>query len=61
VEGHRFGLGVSWHPEEGDDPRLLAALVAAAVPPTRRLVLVGSPRGGQAVNFDDGLPSAEPA
>lgn len=30
VEGHRFGLGVQWHPEEGDDLRLFEALVAAA-------------------------------
>jgi gamma-glutamyl-gamma-aminobutyrate hydrolase PuuD len=30
VEGHRFGLGVQWHPEEGDDPRLMTALVEAA-------------------------------
>ncbi len=30
LAGHRFGLGVHWHPEEGDDPRLLAALVEAA-------------------------------
>jgi putative glutamine amidotransferase len=38
VAGHRFGIGVHWHPEEGDDPRLLAALVEAAsgpaAPPT---------------------------
>lgn len=34
VTGHRFGIGVHWHPEEGDDPRLLAGLVeAASVPP----------------------------
>ena len=26
VDGHRFGIGVHWHPEEGDDPRLLTAL-----------------------------------
>ena len=30
LDGHRFGLGVHWHPEEGDDPRLLTALVNAA-------------------------------
>ena len=30
VEGHRFGVGIHWHPEEGDDPRLLAAFVEAA-------------------------------
>jgi putative glutamine amidotransferase len=28
--GHRFVLAVQWHPEEGDDPRLFQALVAAA-------------------------------
>jgi gamma-glutamyl-gamma-aminobutyrate hydrolase PuuD len=33
VDGHRFAVGVSWHPEEGDDLRLLAALVAAAAEP----------------------------
>jgi putative glutamine amidotransferase len=30
LQGHRFGLGVQWHPEEGDDPRLFETLVAAA-------------------------------
>jgi putative glutamine amidotransferase len=29
-EHHPFVLAVQWHPEAGDDPRLLAALVAAA-------------------------------
>ena len=33
VQGHPFGVGVHWHPEEGDDLRLLAALVAAASEP----------------------------
>ena len=35
VAGHRFAVGVHWHPEEGDDPRLMAALVAAAAEPLR--------------------------
>src|ERR1700749_287941 len=30
LEGHRFTVGIQWHPEEGDDLRLLQALVAAA-------------------------------
>ncbi|MFG2001925.1 gamma-glutamyl-gamma-aminobutyrate hydrolase family protein [Spirillospora sp. NPDC048911] len=30
LQGHRFGLGVQWHPEEGDDLRLFEALVAEA-------------------------------
>jgi putative glutamine amidotransferase len=34
VTGHRFGLGVHWHPEEeGEDQRLLTALVEAAAEP----------------------------
>jgi gamma-glutamyl-gamma-aminobutyrate hydrolase PuuD len=28
LQGHRFGIGVQWHPEESDDPRLVEALVA---------------------------------
>ncbi|MEV5703616.1 gamma-glutamyl-gamma-aminobutyrate hydrolase family protein [Actinoallomurus sp. NPDC052274] len=30
LQGHRFGVGVQWHPEEGDDLRLFEALVRAA-------------------------------
>jgi putative glutamine amidotransferase len=30
LQGHKFGIGVQWHPEEGDDGRLFEALVAAA-------------------------------
>ena len=30
VQGHRFGVGVQWHPEEGDDARLFEALISAA-------------------------------
>jgi putative glutamine amidotransferase len=33
--GARFWLGVLWHPEAGDDPRLFEALVAAAAVPAR--------------------------
>jgi len=33
VEGHPFGVGVHWHPEEGEDLRLLTALIAAASEP----------------------------
>jgi len=38
VQGHRFGLGVQWNPEDGDDARLFESLVtvskaAAAVQP----------------------------
>ncbi len=30
VQGHRWGLGVQWSPEDGDDPRLFEALIAVA-------------------------------
>jgi putative glutamine amidotransferase len=30
LQGHRWALGVQWNPENGDDPRLLESLVAAA-------------------------------
>ncbi|QKW36049.1 gamma-glutamyl-gamma-aminobutyrate hydrolase family protein [Actinomadura sp. NAK00032] len=30
LQGHRFGLAVQWHPEEGEDKRLFEALVAEA-------------------------------
>jgi putative glutamine amidotransferase len=33
LQGHRFGLGVQWHPEEGDDLRLFEALVSEAGTP----------------------------
>jgi putative glutamine amidotransferase len=32
LQGHKFGIGVQWHPEEGDDARLFEALVAVARP-----------------------------
>lgn len=30
LQGHRFGIGVQWHPEESDDLRLIEALVTEA-------------------------------
>ncbi len=33
VAEHRFAVGVHWHPEEGDDSRLMTALVEAAAEP----------------------------
>ncbi|WP_449065351.1 gamma-glutamyl-gamma-aminobutyrate hydrolase family protein [Planomonospora algeriensis] len=30
LQGHRFAVGVQWHPERGDDNRLIEALVEAA-------------------------------
>jgi gamma-glutamyl-gamma-aminobutyrate hydrolase PuuD len=36
LPGHRFVIGVQWHPEEDGDPRLFEALVAAAGTPVDR-------------------------
>ncbi|MBF8194240.1 gamma-glutamyl-gamma-aminobutyrate hydrolase family protein [Nonomuraea sp. K274] len=30
LQGHRFGVGVQWHPERGDDNRLFDAFIEAA-------------------------------
>jgi putative glutamine amidotransferase len=30
LTGHRFGIGVQWQPQEGDDQRLITALIEAA-------------------------------
>jgi putative glutamine amidotransferase len=50
VDGHRFGIGVHWHPEEGDDPRLLTAfLEAAAAPRSARSPEPQAPRKPAAV------------
>lgn len=52
ADGCRFAIGVHWHPEEGDDPRILEALVAAAgdrpavVPPRRGSQPGGGQQGG---------------
>jgi gamma-glutamyl-gamma-aminobutyrate hydrolase PuuD len=32
LQGHRFGVGVQWHPERGIDNRLVEALIEAARP-----------------------------
>jgi gamma-glutamyl-gamma-aminobutyrate hydrolase PuuD len=50
VDGHRFGIGIHWHPEEGDDSRLLTALVeAAAAPRSARRPEAQAPRKPVAV------------
>lgn len=46
VGGHRFAIGVHWHPEEQDDPRLIEALVAAAAEGGRTAVPETRKRGG---------------
>jgi putative glutamine amidotransferase len=37
VDGHPFGIGVQWHPEEGSDMRIFDALSAAAAGADRAL------------------------
>jgi hypothetical protein len=50
VDGQRFAIGVHWHPEEGDDPRLLEALIVAAAEPRRAPAPeVRHPSGGSPV------------
>jgi gamma-glutamyl-gamma-aminobutyrate hydrolase PuuD len=50
VDGHRFGIGIHWHPEEGDDSRLITAFVeAAAAPPSARRPEAQAPRKPAAV------------
>jgi putative glutamine amidotransferase len=50
VDGHRFGIGIHWHPEEGDDSRLITAFVeAAAAPRTARRPEAQAPRKPVAV------------
>ena len=34
LQGHPFGVGVQWHPEEDENPRLLEAFVTAAATAT---------------------------
>jgi gamma-glutamyl-gamma-aminobutyrate hydrolase PuuD len=55
LQGHAFGVGVQWHPEEGDDLRLFEALVAAgtpaaeavaAAPPAASAPAAGTPAAG---------------
>jgi putative glutamine amidotransferase len=35
LQGHKFGVGVQWSPEDGDDARLFEALTAAAKAPAQ--------------------------
>ena len=48
VTGHRFGVGVHWHPEESDDLRLVTALVEAAGKPRREAAKRAEPQQPQA-------------
>jgi hypothetical protein len=38
LPGHKFGLGVQWNPEDGDDLRLFEALVTTARPAAQPVV-----------------------
>lgn len=52
LQGHAFGVGVQWHPEEGDDLRIFEALVAAAAPVTEAVAAsaTSGPAGASAAS-----------
>src|SRR6266576_2569743 len=43
VQGHRWGLGVQWNPEDGDDPRLFEALITVTKAPAQAAVPAQAP------------------
>jgi putative glutamine amidotransferase len=43
LQGHRWGLGVQWNPEDGDDPRLFEALVNVARTVTAQAAVQSQP------------------
>jgi putative glutamine amidotransferase len=43
VQGHRWGLGVQWNPEDGDDPRLFESLVNVAKAAAERAAVQAQP------------------
>jgi len=45
VQGHRWGLGVQWCPEDSDDPRLFETLVSVATAAAARPVAPAKPEG----------------
>ena len=59
VAGHRFGVGVSWHPEEGDDLRLFTALTEAAAG-TRPAAAAPARAGGTPAGQPRKPPAAKP-
>ena len=64
LTGHRFGIGVQWHPEEGDDARIFEALVKAAkVAPVPQPVPVAQAVGQSAgdVSSRSKRPAKRPA
>jgi gamma-glutamyl-gamma-aminobutyrate hydrolase PuuD len=54
ADGRRFTVGVLWHPEQGDDPRLFQALVAAAA--ERCLARLGRTAPGSGVRAGEATP-----
>jgi putative glutamine amidotransferase len=43
LDGHRFGIGVQWHPEEGADMRIFDELSAAAAAAADRALAHAAP------------------
>jgi putative glutamine amidotransferase len=56
LQGHAFGVGVQWHPQEGDDLRLFEGLVAAAA--TGALKKAAGASAGVATPASGGVPSS---
>jgi putative glutamine amidotransferase len=50
-----FAVGVQWHPEEGEDPRLFAALVDAAAGVAAEAGVTGGARGAEVTGGARGL------
>lgn len=60
VSGHRFGVGVHWHPEAGDDRRLLTALIEAAAQPRRDQPKRAEPQQAQQAQQPKKAAAAKP-
>jgi putative glutamine amidotransferase len=58
LQGHAFGVGVQWHPQEADDLLLFEALVAAAaIAPVKAASVTPEPAAGVA-GVAGGVPEA---
>ncbi len=55
VTGHRFGIGIHWHPEEADDQRLLTAFIEAAGQPRKTVGTAVPPRKPVAIKPKAGV------
>ncbi len=61
LQGHAFGVGVQWRPEEGEDLLLFEALVNAAATHVRKPAPAGSPAASASAGPVPAKPVASPA